>query len=99
MGNNEVDDEVDEVDPEVRRLIGLLAMDLRRRTIHSLLSGNDTQCFTVEQYKRAYVRIAHPSKPVFDPWYHVDPAMHLKSCSELVTEVAPGVWAVRSDVK
>ena len=81
-------------------LFGMLAMHVRRKVVAALLAGNDTQCFTTEQYKAEYER-QQPMPAGYgrsDVYWRLDPTgdlarKHLLSLAELVREVRPGVWA------
>ncbi len=77
----------------IEQLIGMLAMDMRRKAVVSLLAGNDTQCFSTEQYQRAYER---ESRTPGWCWRLEDglAKKHLLSTG-LVREVKPGLWTVK----
>lgn len=85
----------------VSKLIRQLGMDNRRKTVRSLLAGNDAQCFTSEQYARAYHKLCHKDDPQYKDnwikWLITLAPKHLKSVG--MREVSPGVWALpeRSD--
>jgi hypothetical protein len=69
----------------------MLSIDCRRRTAQSLISGNDTCCFTTQQYLDAYVLDINKGMPCL-----MDLPLarhHLESIPELVAEVRPDVWA------
>jgi hypothetical protein len=75
-------------------IMGMFAMDTRCRAVRKLLSGNDTNCFTTEQYIEVYGRdedrmfAKTPSQRI-----SLELAVkHLQSTG-LVREVSPGVWA------
>jgi hypothetical protein len=75
-------------------LIGLM-IGMRAEVVRSLLAGNDTCCFTAEQYRQAYEskwRRASNSHYGCQPLSDELIAMHLRSTG-LVREVSPGVWA------
>lgn len=91
-------DEGDDFSPEKERemeaFFGSLALAMRASIARGLLAGNDTGCFSTEQYATAY----HRRHPVGDLtpeqlWHYVTPESHLKSIPNVVREVAPGVWA------
>lgn len=77
-------------------MLDLLARAARSGVIDALLAGNDTGCFTTEQYRAEYSRKMFPH---FDSdsldllWFHTKPESHLRSLPDLVREVSPGVWA------
>ena len=60
MSNREIDIRTDE---GFDALIGLFALDCRRKVATVLLRGNDTQCFTTRQYLDAYIRIIERATP------------------------------------
>ena len=81
--------------PTIEELIGELGMRQRRKVVKALLAGNDTQCFTTQQYAEAYHRICHNDDPAhWDGWIkyltELTP-MHMKSVG--MKEVSPGIWA------
>lgn len=71
---------------------------IRRSIVRSLLAGNDTQCFTTEQYMRAYEveseKIFKLGQPVMWDAIPGGAAMHLTS-TELVEEVEAGIWRAK----
>ena len=80
---------------EFKTLMRKMGMNQRRKTVAALLAGNDTGCFTVQQYAEAYHRICHRDDP-----YHKDDVIrclttvapqHLRSVG--MKEVKPDVWA------
>lgn len=85
---------------DAEELLGLLALDTRAKVARSLLAGNDTGCFTTEQYKAAYEQQAWtiPNKL---PWVMEDGSClavsHLRSIPQVVREVSPGVWLSASE--
>jgi hypothetical protein len=68
---------------------------IRRSIVRSLLAGNDSCCFTTEQYEKAYEKTVNDmcktSAPVNWDWVPGGARMHLNS-TELVREVSPDVW-------
>lgn len=67
-----------------------LAMKMRRETVVSLMAGNDTGCFTTQQYLDRYVRVAQRGEVgIMDLGLAEE---HLRSLKRLVREVWPGVW-------
>lgn len=75
----------------IDELFGLLAMDVRRRTVKYLLAGNDTQCFTTQQYLDTYIREIDKGMPSI-----MDLELARKHLVSLagdgVKEVRPDVW-------
>lgn len=88
-------------DIDVEQLIVDLGRYQRRKTVKALLAGNDTGCFTTDQYIDAYARLN---------WGKDEEAgrrclrwpmdggemlavVHLRDLPKLVREVSPGVWA------
>lgn len=73
----------------------------RADSVNALLTGNDTQCFTTEQYRRTYIernpvsaRQAELLRIPFDQLFGIEQARkHLLSMPDLVREVRPDVWA------
>ena len=67
--------------------------------VHKLLTGNDTQCFTSDQYRDEWLKLTRLSvkavgiKRVEELWatYNIA-AGHLKKVKG-ISEVSPGVWA------
>jgi hypothetical protein len=77
----------------VSKLLGELSQDIRCRAVRSLLAGNDTGCFTTEQYQAAYSRESNRAFGVGEyRWCDGLADMHLRG-TKLVREVSPGVWA------
>jgi hypothetical protein len=91
------DDDDFELSAEDHRFIGMLARAARSEIAHMLLSGNDTGCFTTEQYRIAYERknlrhlFSKDKLPLL--WQYVSPEDALRSIPGVVREVGPGVWA------
>ena len=83
-------------DYEFMDLMADLGMHCRRKVVASLLAGNDTQCFTTEQYRDAYTRICNGGDDRIMKELGSHPLelaeMHLRSLREL-REVRPGLWA------
>ena len=88
----------DELDPEDIAFMDWLIRGLRLGTVSELLAGNDTQCFTTQQYAEAYLKssskgfkaIAHR---VHGPDDAVWARMHLESLFDVVYEPKSDVWA------
>jgi len=83
-------------DLDLDELIKQLHVSLRERTIRRLLAGNDTGCFTVEQYTDSYLthqRIDEQYKAGFRRWFLSGLAERHLNESPSVREVKPGVWA------
>ena len=76
-------------------LIRELGLHQRRKVVEALLTGNDVQCFSTEQYAEAYHRICHNDYPAHrDGWIRYLRGLtpqHMRSVG--MTEVRPGVWA------
>jgi hypothetical protein len=88
---------------EFNRIFGLLALDIRKRVAKSLLAGNDTGCFTTEQYKTHYCNTAWKTAPPTVVRWQTNAGTclaveHLRSIPETVREVSPGVWAAADEV-
>ena len=79
----------------MEQLMGEYALHCRRRAVKSLLVGNDTQCFTTQQYIERYVKQCHKEDNQYRKGFVelvTDVAeMHLRSVG--MVEVKPGVWA------
>ena len=76
-------------------LVRQLGLHQRRKVVEFLLAGNDTQCFSTNQYAEAYHRICCNDDPAHkENWLKylmsLTPA-HMRSVG--MTEVRPGVWA------
>ena len=89
-------DKVREItDTELDGLIDALGLYQRRKVVKALLAGNDTQCFTTQQYAEAYHHIAHRADPVHKErwiaWIAKLTPKHMASIG--MVEVKPGVWA------
>lgn len=95
---DEIDDEQEAADNEW--FANAVIIPLRRSIVRSLLAGNDTQCFTTEQYKAAYEketqRISKTSLPVMWDAIPGGAARHLQSTG-LVEEVETGIWRAKHD--
>ncbi len=92
----------DDLSPCDAALVGSIARAFRQGTVEALLAGNDTGCFTTEQYAAEYIRQDHcslgdsPERRVREKdWWvkHHLAEKHLRSLPDLVREVKPGVWA------
>lgn len=91
---SEIEDADEVTDAEVNAFFGRLALSMRASIARDLLRGNDTQCFTEEQYREAHDRaFPLPTVPAELRWLYTTPADHLRSIPHVVREVAPGVWA------
>ena len=80
---------------DIDQLLGQLCTEQHQKCIDSLLAGNDTGCFTIQQYAERYHNLHHKDT---DRQYHegwvkfladVSPR-HLRRLG--CTEVKPGVW-------
>ncbi len=80
-------------DLDIDALLHELSMQLRRKVVKSLLAGNDTCCFTVEQYVTAWQQIVDKGKPPLPLGWPGLAVRHLGSLPHQVREVRPGVWA------
>lgn len=85
-----------ETDEGFNQLMGLLALDIRRRVVRGLL-GTDRPCFTTREYKEAYEREAWktPHKVFWSTPEIPDLAVqHLLSVPELVYRPVEsiGIW-------
>jgi hypothetical protein len=79
----------------IESLIGQLSMEIRRKTVASLLEGNDVQCFTTDQYMDRYLeknRLDDQYKDGWIRWWDKEglARMHLESLG--MVEVKPDVW-------
>ncbi len=81
--------------PENRRFAAWMQRLLRESAVKRLLAGNDTGCFTTEQYQRAYdAETAEVFKTgLVLPWPDGAAEKHLRSLADLIREVRPGVWS------
>lgn len=76
---------------------------IRLGVVRSLLAGNDTQCFTTQQYTDMYHKRCHSNKDweimkempgILADWESGRVSRnHLESLSDVVREVKPNVWA------
>lgn len=76
----------------VEELMGCIAMEMRAEIIHRLMSGNDTQVFSTQQYRDRYSVTS--SLRLLGRIKFIDMAcarMHLETFPG-VTEVTPDVW-------
>ena len=69
-------------------VIGLLAIGTRTDAAKACLAGNDTGCFTTEQYQQAYDRICKRDLG----WPAGLAERHLRSIPNVVQEASPGIW-------
>lgn len=81
-------------DNEFMGLMAGLGMYQRRKVVKSLLAGNDTQCFTTEQYLDRYVKLCNSgddrTMTGLGPHRLSLAEKHLRSLP--LVEVQPGVW-------
>lgn len=78
-------------DQEYRSLMHQFFLQSRRKVIRHLLAGNDTQCFTTEQYLKAWHTVINHGKGN-SILYLALAEQHLRTAPHLVREVKPGVW-------
>ncbi len=84
-------------DEEFYDIFRRLGMSNRRKVVESLLTGNDVQCFTTQQYAEAYHRICHRSDDItaqdgrWVQWLTEIAPKHLKSVG--MREIKPDLWA------
>ena len=82
-------------DEEFNELVRALGMSNRRAVVKALLAGNDTQCFTDQQYAEAYHSICHRGdlahRDGWIKWLTKLAPQHLLSVG--MRQVSPGVWA------
>lgn len=77
-------------DAEMNKLFRQLGMHCRREVVRTLLAGNDTQCFTTQQYLDAYIHVINKGQRCL---MDLELAKHhLQSLDGKVREVKPGVW-------
>lgn len=83
------------MDLDFGSLVADLGLHQRRKVVSALLAGNDTQCFSTQQYAAAYHRVAHNDDPKhrerWIEWLVKLAPKHLQSLG--MREVSPGVWA------
>ncbi len=81
-------------DEEFMGILGGVAMLNRRDTVASLLQGNDTGCFTTEQYEMAYCKLHWGADVVFGKkLFGWDPQLsHQHLLSVGMEEVSPDIW-------
>ena len=87
-----------DVGPKDLLLVGTIARAFREGAVERCLKGNDTQCFTTEQYQDAYDEEndkAFRTKCMPNRWANGLAEKHLRSLPDLVQEVRPGVWAAK----
>lgn len=85
----------DELSEKDRAFLNWMALTIRQGAVDSLLKGNDTQCFTVEQYQKAYDTVFPCVEGVVNRWRPGVAEMHLHSLST-VEEKEPGVWGPKT---
>lgn len=92
MKSQQADDGISE--SEITRYFALAAQAMRAEIACRLLAGNDTGCFSTEQYRQAY-ESRYPIAGVTSEqlWAYITPDSHLRSIPQAVREVAPGIWA------
>lgn len=82
-------------DKDFNGLMADLGIHQRKKVVATLLAGNDTQCFTTQQYAEAYHRICHRDdedhKKNWIKYLSDLTPRHMESIG--MTEVNPGVWA------
>ncbi len=83
-------------DADLRDLMHQLYLQNRRKVIRHLLTGNDTQCFTTEEYMEAWHKVIHHGKGTRILYLELA-QRHLRTAPHLVREVGPGLWRVRYD--
>lgn len=92
---DESDDALFEADDWFVQMLGDTALDLRRRAVSKLLAGNDTQCFSEEQYMQVYKELTDKvfNCTIDTPtlFTHQGVVMHLES-TKMVRQVKPGIW-------
>ena len=83
----------------VTRLLRKMARRHAYEAVQSILAGNDTGCFTTDQYEAAWYRVEERHFPEREP-LDLDRALgegwgrtHLGWFPDLVQEVAPDVWS------
>lgn len=80
-------------DREADEFFGQIILHIRKGIVASLLKGNDTCCFTTEQYQTAY-RTKFPPVRCGQSEFTITSLtadMHLRTLGTL-DEVGPGVW-------
>lgn len=98
----------DMTDAQLRILIHNLALKYRREAAESLLIGNDTGCFTTEQYRIRFIELENKRfnlsrqltlgayDKIFGPNWTWD---WLESIPETVREVSPDIWAATNQLE
>lgn len=95
-------------DAQLRTLMRNLALKYRREAVNSLLIGNDTGCFTTEQYRVRFIELENKrftlSKQLtldaYDKVFGPDWAWDwLESIPETVREVLPDVWTATNQIE
>lgn len=87
----------------VRKLLRQAADMMRRETVRRLLAGNDTCCFTTEQFKAYFVAVHNRKFPSSGETVERMDRIHteqwgrnfLATLPDLVAEVRTDVWAAR----
>jgi hypothetical protein len=80
-------------DAEWHNLMEQLGNACRRKVVAALLAGNNTCCFTTEQYVQEYVRQNRIGDPYTENWLKWIGSLaekHLRSVG--CQEVKPGIW-------
>lgn len=77
-------------DENLNRLLRQLLVKKTAFIVRSLLRGNDTQCFTTEQYEQEWIRkYSHEIGSVKLARMHLE----LPAIRKMVKEVSPNVWS------
>jgi hypothetical protein len=92
---------------DVERLVYAAYRQRIREVVTSLLAGNDTQCFTAEQYVAEYVRRYYKGqegfgREVLTEWtVKGRRPLYRKQLedSDMVREVSPEVWAAKAECR
>lgn len=94
MSRNVAND--DGLDPETRAWWNGLMRRLKLDVVRTLLSGNDTGCFTSEQYLKLWKERRRVEELLLHDYIPPDLAeAHLRSLADVVEEVSPGVWRMK----
>ncbi len=80
-------------DREFKRLVKILHLKMVRETIESLAAGNDTGCFSTDQFVQRWFKVACKEKGM-NPMYE-KLAERVLGKSRHVDRVKPGTWAVK----
>ena len=82
-------------DAEFNDLIKRLGLHQRRKALDSLMVGNDSQCFTTQQYRERYADINLSGDRHFAGWLLTDELVREHMRSMRCQEVSPGIWTPR----